>query len=141
MITRHFETIHVVRFGTERMELGLFGMAKNTFLGLRKLLESGQFPTFGAKEVILAGVNGDGNRITVVDTRLVLAVERLPGSLTRFLFNQDVDATLHVVLIVPSDALVIKDTEKFPYTVPCIIGLDVVNDVVVCNDFFMLVVD
>ena len=66
MVTRHFKTIHVDRFGTERMEFGLFGMVKNTFLILRKLLESRQFPTFGIKEVVLAGVNGDGNRITVV---------------------------------------------------------------------------
>jgi len=67
MITRHFETVHVDRFGTERMEFGLFGMAKNTFLGLRKLLESRQCPTFGVKEVILAGVNGNSDRITVVN--------------------------------------------------------------------------
>jgi len=123
------------------MKFGLFGMAKNTFLGLRKLLGSRQFPTFGIKEVILAGVNGNGNRITVAYIRLVLAMERLPGGLTRFPFNQDVDATLHVVLIAPLDVLVVKDTTKFPYTVPCIIGLDVVNDVVVCNDFFIFVVD
>jgi len=123
------------------MEFGLLGMAKNMFLGRRKLLESRQFPTLRIKKVMLAGVNGDSNRITVVDTCLVLAMERLSGSLTRFPFNQDVDATLHVVLIAPSDVLVIKDMAKFPYTVPCIIGLDVVNDVVVCNDFFMFVVD
>jgi len=123
------------------MEFGLFGMAKNAFLGLGKLLESRQFPTFGIKEVILAGVNGDGNRVTVVDTRLVLAMERLPGGLTRFRFDKNVDATLHVILIAPCDVLVIKNATKFPYTVPCIIGLDVVDDVIVRNDFFILVVD
>jgi len=68
-------------------------------------------------------------------------MERLPGGLTRFPFNQDVDATLYAVLIVPRDVLVVKNAAKFPYTIPCIIGLDVVNDVVVCNDFFIFVVD
>jgi len=48
---------------------------------------------------------------------------------------------LHVVLIAPRDVLVVKDTAKFPYTVPCIIGLDAVDDVVVCNDFFIFVID
>jgi len=68
-------------------------------------------------------------------------MERLPGGLTRFPFNQDVDATLHVVLVARLDVLVVKNTAKFPCSVPCVIGLDVVNDVVVRNDFFMLVVD
>jgi len=68
-------------------------------------------------------------------------MERLPGGLTRFPFNKNVDATLHVVLIAPRDVLVIKNATKFPYTVPCIIGLNLVDDVVVCNDFFILVVD
>jgi len=35
----------------------------------------------------------------------------------------------------------IKNTVKFPNSVPRTIGLDVINDVVVCNDLFMLVVD
>jgi len=123
------------------MEFGLFGMAKNAFLGLRKLLESRQFPTFGIKEVILVGINGDGNRITVAHTRLVVAIERLPGGLARFPFDKNADATLHVILIAPRDALVVKNATKFPFTVPCIIGLDEVDDGVVCNDFFVLVVD
>jgi len=123
------------------MELGLFGMAKNTLLGLRKLLESRQFPTFGVKEVIFVGVNGNSNRVTVVNTRLILAVEWLPGGLTGFPLNEDIDAILHVVLIARLDVLVVKDTAKFPYPVPGIVGLDVVNDVVVRNDFFVLVVD
>jgi len=36
---------------------------------------------------------------------------------------------------------VVEDTTKFPHSVPCVIGLDVVDDVVVCNDFFVLVID
>ena len=90
---------------------------------------------------MLAGVNGDGNRVTVVYTRLVLAMEWLPGGLTGFPLNQNVDAALHVVLVARLDVLVVKNTAEFPYSIPCIIGFDVVNDVVVCNDFFILVVD
>jgi len=86
------------------------------FLGLRKLLESKQCPTFGIKEVILAGVNGDGDRVTVEYTRLVFAMERLLGGLTRFPFDKNVAAALHVVLIAPRDLLVVKDKEKFPYS-------------------------
>jgi len=123
------------------MEFGLFGMAKNALLGLRKLLESRHFPTFGIKEVILVGANGDGNRITVVHTRLVLAMERLPGGLTRFPFNQDVDATLHVILVAPSDALVVKNAAKHPNSVPRVVGLDAIDDVIVCKDFFAFDVD
>jgi len=36
---------------------------------------------------------------------------------------------------------VVEDTSKFPYSIPCVISLDVVNDVVVGNDFFVLIVD
>jgi len=30
---------------------------------------------------------------------------------------------------------------KFPHSAPCVIGLDVVDDVIVCNDFFVFVID
>jgi len=36
---------------------------------------------------------------------------------------------------------VVENTTKFPHSVPRVIGLDVVNDVVLCDDFFVFVID
>jgi len=48
---------------------------------------------------------------------------------------------LHVVLIARLDVLVVKDTAEFPYAIPCVVSLNVVNDIVVRNNFFILVID
>jgi len=68
-------------------------------------------------------------------------VQWLPRSFSRFPLDEDVDTTLHVVLVAPFNALMVKDMAKFPNSVPRIVGLDVINDVVVYNDFFIFVVD
>jgi len=39
VVARYLKAMHVDRLGTERMKLSLFGMAKDTLLCLRKLLE------------------------------------------------------------------------------------------------------
>jgi len=55
--------------------------------------------------------------------------------------NLDVDTALHIVLVAACDIFVVEDTTKFPHSVPCVISLDVIDDVVVCNDFSAFVVD
>jgi len=59
----------------------------------------------------------------------------------RFPFNEDVDTTLHVVLVATCDVLVVKNTTKFPDSVPRVISLDIVDDVIACDDFFAFVID
>jgi len=116
-------------------------MAENAFLGFGKLLKSRQFPAFGIKEVILAGVNGDGDRVAVAYARFVLTVERLPGGLTRFPFDKNIYAALRVVLVTWLHVFVVKNATKFPHTILHVIGFDVIDNVVMRNDFFMLVVE
>jgi len=48
---------------------------------------------------------------------------------------------LHAVLVVACDTFVVENTTKFPHSAPRVIGLDVVDNVVVCNDFFVFIID
>jgi len=48
---------------------------------------------------------------------------------------------LHVVLVTGLDVLVIKDATELPDSVPCVIGFNVINNVVVGYNFFSVVVD
>jgi len=90
---------------------------------------------------VFAGVNSNSNGVGIVDTGLILVVEWLPRRFARFPFDENVDAALHTILVTRFDILVIEDTSEFPDTIPCVLGLNVVDDVIVRNNFFVLVID
>ena len=90
---------------------------------------------------MLVGVYGDCYRILLVDTILVLSGQWFPGGLPCLPSNKNVVSRTPVFLVIGLDNLVIEYFLEFPYSVPGIILFDVVDNVVVCDNVFVLAVD
>ena len=91
---------------------------------------------------MLASIDSYRDRILFVQSRLVRLGERFPADLPCFPFDLKVVSRSLVVGIGWLQRTVVSNNLlKLPDTVPCLIFFNVVNNVIVCNDFFIVVVD
>ena len=145
MISWYEEPVHVDGFRAERMQLRLVGLSNDPLLRLCHLLHPRESPTLCVQEIVISGVDGHWYWVLFPHTFFgvlpsLSLCQRFLSDLPCLPFDLKIVLGTFVLLWVVAFqwSLVRKDLAVVSRPVPCLVSFDVIDDLVVGNDFLII---